>query len=425
MANTIKIKQSAVASNVPVTLAQGELALNTADKKLFSFDGTSIFELAPAQDLSGYSLPSHNHDADYSALGPTHVISTLTRDGSVNPGIDTYLMYKWWDASFTNTDVGTTPTNYCHIANLGGYASKGLQFAASYGGTNDGFYMRRGSDNAASELGADVWQSWKQIMSKELADTLYSLTGHGHVGDYISQSGGTYPGLAPSGSEAGWLRVPASGLLPQVSGGASSSLGTATWKFNAIHGVNIYDNGTLLSSKYLQLAGGTLTGKLNIVAAGGSEMLLLKDSGGAGAASNPYIGFDDSAGVRQGYVGFGSGSTQDLYVNADIGDVRIVAGGGDIFLQDTVHCSAHLRPATNNASDLGTSSAKWNQGFIHQIELGGLTDTTLTRGAAGQLDVENKPVYAQSSTAYASAKITFSTSAASGGADGDIWFQYV
>jgi len=50
MANTIKIKRSASAGHIPTVdssssayITQGELAINTADKKLYSSDGTSIF----------------------------------------------------------------------------------------------------------------------------------------------------------------------------------------------------------------------------------------------------------------------------------------------------------------------------------------------------------------------------------------------
>jgi len=48
MANTIKIKQSSEANKVPAAgdLLQGELAINTVDEKLYSSNGTSVFELS-------------------------------------------------------------------------------------------------------------------------------------------------------------------------------------------------------------------------------------------------------------------------------------------------------------------------------------------------------------------------------------------
>lgn len=54
MASTIKIKRSGVAGKKPTTsdIAIGELALNTKDQKLFSSNGTSVFELASAGALA-------------------------------------------------------------------------------------------------------------------------------------------------------------------------------------------------------------------------------------------------------------------------------------------------------------------------------------------------------------------------------------
>jgi len=220
VANTIKLKRSAVASNVPTTgqIAQGELAINTAHKKLYSNDGTAVFEIG----VDTFSALGHNHSGVYEPAD-----ATILKDADIGVNV----------AAFS----------------------------------------------------------------------------HSHT-DYLGQSGGTYPGIAPSGSETGWVRAPTSGILPNVSGGASSSLGSSFWKWNQVYAVTFNENGTNLASKYaalshthsyLPLTGGTLTGKLSIASGAGSEMLLLKDLGGAGAASNPYIGFDDSAGVRQGYVGFG------------------------------------------------------------------------------------------------------------------------
>lgn len=62
------------------------------------------------------------------------------------------------------------------------------------------------------------------------------------------------------------------------------------------------------------------------------------------------------------------------------------------------------------------------------IELGHATDTTLTREAAGHLAVQGQTVAAhgagQINANYSSADIFMSTSSATGGAAGDIWFEY-
>jgi hypothetical protein len=59
-----------------------------------------------------------------------------------------------------------------------------------------------------------------------------------------------YPGLTPGGSTTNWVRTTTNGLLPYQQGGASS-IGTSSWNFTNIYGVNIYDGNTLLENKYL------------------------------------------------------------------------------------------------------------------------------------------------------------------------------
>lgn len=60
---------------------------------------------------------------------------------------------------------------------------------------------------------------------------------------------------------------------------------------------------------------------------------------------------------------------------------------------------------------------------VGSLELGHASDTTLSRQSAGQMLVEGKAAI-QHNGAYTSGQVTFSTSAASGGSSGDIWFKY-
>ena len=82
MANVIKIKQSAEADNEPTTsqIVQGELALNTADKRLFSSDGTSIFEIG--------AEPKH--------LNTKEVTETMTyiSGATVTPDLDNGTLFR-------------------------------------------------------------------------------------------------------------------------------------------------------------------------------------------------------------------------------------------------------------------------------------------------------------------------------------------
>lgn len=76
---------------------------------------------------------------------------------------------------------------------------------------------------------------------------------------------GTYPGISVNGSVGSWFRTTQQGLLPYAPGGNSSSLGSSSWPFQAIHGQQIFEDGILLSSKYLRAnASSTTTGSLTV-----------------------------------------------------------------------------------------------------------------------------------------------------------------
>ena len=60
---------------------------------------------------------------------------------------------------------------------------------------------------------------------------------------------------------------------------------------------------------------------------------------------------------------------------------------------------------------------------VATLEIGHATDTTLSRSAAGKLEVEGKPIIAHNDAALGSGEIYVSTSAPSGGSDGDIWLE--
>lgn len=59
---------------------------------------------------------------------------------------------------------------------------------------------------------------------------------------------------------------------------------------------------------------------------------------------------------------------------------------------------------------------------VAQLHVGN-ADTTVSRGAAGKIQVEGKPVINHNDGALGSGEIYVSTSAPSGGSDGDIWLE--
>lgn len=73
-----------------------------------------------------------------------------------------------------------------------------------------------------------------------------------------------------------------------------------------------------------------------------------------------------------------------------------------------------------------TVTGAWNFSTAPQVaslEVGHATDSTVTRAAAGKLEVEGKPIIAHNDGTLASGEVYVSTSAPSGGSNGDIWLE--
>ena len=60
---------------------------------------------------------------------------------------------------------------------------------------------------------------------------------------------------------------------------------------------------------------------------------------------------------------------------------------------------------------------------LADIELGHASDTTITRSAAGMIEVEGAPLIMHDDASLGSGKVHVSTSGPTGGADGDIWLE--
>lgn len=91
-----------------------------------------------------------------------------------------------------------------------------------------------------------------------------------YLGMYAS---GSHWGMQANGNTSSWIRTTSNGIIPFEAGGASS-LGTTDWPFNSIYSKKIYENGVDISTKYLPLAGGTMTGQLTINKSGDGATLL-------------------------------------------------------------------------------------------------------------------------------------------------------
>ena len=82
-----------------------------------------------------------------------------------------------------------------------------------------------------------------------------------NIGAMGIASANGYYGMTANGAANVYIRTTTLGLIPYQSGG-SGTIGTSSWPFSTIYGSTIYEGGTALSSKYLGLSGGTVSGAI-------------------------------------------------------------------------------------------------------------------------------------------------------------------
>lgn len=82
-----------------------------------------------------------------------------------------------------------------------------------------------------------------------------------NIGAMGIASANGYYGMTANGAANVYVRTTTLGLIPYQSGG-SGTIGTSSWPFSTIYGSTIYEGGTALSSKYLGLSGGTVSGAI-------------------------------------------------------------------------------------------------------------------------------------------------------------------
>ena len=125
MANTIKIKQSSVATKVPLAedLDQGELAINTIDEKLYTKNSSGVVVQLNVDTDTVYSHPTGNGNKHIPSNGSAGQFLKYTSAGTA----------VW--AADNNTD--TTYTNVSEFTNDVGYITSYVDTNTTYtGGTN-------------------------------------------------------------------------------------------------------------------------------------------------------------------------------------------------------------------------------------------------------------------------------------------------
>ncbi len=137
------------------------------------------------------------------------------------------------------------------------------------------------------------------------------------------------------------------------------------------------------------------------------------------AVANGGTGASD-AGTARTNLGLGTLATQNSVNNGDWSGTDLAVGNGG------TGSSTAGGAATNLGLGTGDSPT-WVTPTVTSLNVGSV-NTTIGEEAAGHINVEGQTVAqhgtGQTNANYASADIFMSTSAATGGADGDIWFQY-
>lgn len=112
---------------------------------------------------------------------------------------------------------------------------------------------------ASSPNTSQVFCGFRELVAADIPSLTISkisnlqttLDGKQDAGDYweaVKDNAGYYGLRNPEGGTTGWVRTTSNGLIPAVSGGGSSSLGTSGWPFNNLYAQNIYHNGTKLGT---------------------------------------------------------------------------------------------------------------------------------------------------------------------------------
>ena len=180
----------------------------------------------------------------------------------------------------------------------------------------------------ANNLGFGDSSNWKRV-----------VTADENVVAFITANG--YPTVGRlDGSDIGWLRTPASGLLPTsptpLTNGGNSSLGNSSWSFSSASIANVYANNYYFGNTGIHLEGND--DEIGLLNAGTAKKLkvgsLLVSSKYSDTTKVPTNGIFASGAIKS-YSGF----TSDFRLS----DINITKTGNDVW---------HLSSFTDNSKNM-------------------------------------------------------------------------
>ena len=320
-------------------------------------------------------------DIDSSATGGTttdehriygiYLSSDVTGDTDLNKGI--------YATTSSNPSTGQATTTY---AIQGTATGRGRSLTVA--GVNGTSYARNSAD--IDTLSGGYFKAFARYTTETIvaADTVQGVYAEVEIGNNSGTTDAFYGVRSEIDNNSGAV-IPAisgdsnaylfygnyAGVLPSVNNWGVYINDDVPSYFGGeiqVQGNLVYHAGNLPDAVVDVTADYNWTGAHTFQGAGGGEVVRIKDSGGVGAAANPYLGFYDSADSRLGYVGFGSTGNSSMYLVSDGGDIHL-NGNGVYISNNTVWHSGNLIDPMGEAVNLGASvnlNTITNTGLYHQ-----------------------------------------------------------
>ena len=352
MANTlIQLKFSTVASNVPSSLANGEIAINSADGKLFYSSPSGSVTYLNASYPAGLTTEVQFNDAGSlgSNSGFTFAKSSqlLTVTGSANIGgmnvVPTITSaYAFANTVNIKTDAAFTKANNALANTTGTFAGtlsvtetfRSLQSSGDEGGQIDLATAATNQSLVGGFVNIDIFQNRLRIFE----------SGGTNRGAYIDLANGASAGvgtniLAPSSSTDGYART------------------TANAAFDKANSANVLAQAAFDKANSEPIGSGAFTkaNSANILAQAAFDSANIS----SGTYATSAFAKANSANVL----------AQSAFDNSN---TKFASAGGTI--SGNVTLTGNLIPTTDNVFYIGSSTNRWRSIFVgaNSIDVGGI-----------------------------------------------------